>query len=166
MLRSLLLNSSYEPLSLISERTIYRLLLKEKVEVLSTWDEEIKWTNGKIKIPSVVRMKYHIKIPNLKVTFSRRAVFIRDNFCCAYCNIALTYTQATWDHILPTTRGGKSEWLNCVTACQDCNWRKGNQTPEEAKMALLWQPFVPRLRVRVDLSRIANQHPDWQLYVR
>ena len=40
-------------------------------------------------------------------------------------------------------RGGGTTWTNLVTACRDCNQRKGGHTPEQAGMALLRRPFAP-----------------------
>jgi len=47
------------------------------------------------------------------------------------------------DHVIPTSRGGKDIWTNCVTACRRCNNRKGNLRPEQANMQLLAVPFAP-----------------------
>jgi hypothetical protein len=47
--------------------------------------------------------------------------------------------------VVPTSRGGADTWLNCVTACRSCNGRKGNRLPEEARMSLLYLPYVPSL---------------------
>jgi hypothetical protein len=51
----------------------------------------------------------------------------------------------TREHIQPTSRGGQDTWMNCITACRPCNGRKGNRMPEEARMSLLYLPYVPSL---------------------
>jgi hypothetical protein len=33
--------------------------------------------------------------------------------------------------------------MNSVTACRACNERKGNHTPEQASMELIYLPYVP-----------------------
>ena len=48
----------------------------------------------------------------------------------------------TIEHIIPVSRGGKHAWMNVVTACRGCNHRKGNRTPEEARMPLLYVPYA------------------------
>lgn len=54
---------------------------------------------------------------------------------CAYCG---TMERAVVvDHLLPQSRGGTDDWHNLVLACQPCNNRKGDRTPEEAEMPLL-----------------------------
>ena len=49
----------------------------------------------------------------------------------------------TRDHVTPLHQGGKNTWSNLVTACRDCNARKGGRTPEQAKMPLIAVPFIP-----------------------
>ena len=55
----------------------------------------------------------------------------------------------TMDHVLPRSRGGATNWMNAVAAHRDCNRAKGDRTPEEAGMPLLWRPWKPS---RVDLT--------------
>ena len=51
----------------------------------------------------------------------------------------------TREHIVPTSRGGLDSWMNCISACRPCNGHKGNRLPEEARMSLLYLPYVPSL---------------------
>ena len=46
-------------------------------------------------------------------------------------------------HVTPKSRGGRDVWENLVAACVPCNNRKGNHTPEEARMTLRRKPFRP-----------------------
>lgn len=73
---------------------------------------------------------------------SRENVLRRDHYICGYCG----RTGTTYDHIVPRCQGGKTEWKNCVAACDGCNGRKGGRTPTQAGMALQVVPFVPSLR--------------------
>ena len=50
------------------------------------------------------------------------------------------------------SRGGRDRWSNVVTACRSCNTRKGNRTPEEARMPLLAVPYVPNWAEYLALS--------------
>jgi 5-methylcytosine-specific restriction endonuclease McrA len=49
----------------------------------------------------------------------------------------------TVDHLLPVSRGGEDTWENLVAACVECNNRKGDRTPEEARMSLPRHPIRP-----------------------
>jgi hypothetical protein len=69
-------------------------------------------------------------------------LFARDRSVCAYCGGHFHFDELTREHIVPVSRGGHDTWMNCITAC---NGRKGNRVPEEARMSLLYLPYVPNL---------------------
>jgi hypothetical protein len=81
---------------------------------------------------------------------TRRAVYLRDRGQCAFCGKWLLFSEATLDHIVPQSLGGKTRWENLVTACRHCNERKANRTPAQAKMPLRYQPYIPKVRLRPD----------------
>lgn len=165
MLHTLLLNSTYEPISFISERKVFKMLIKDKVEVLSHWDEEVAWGKAKIKHPATIRLHHHVRWIPRKLRFNRTAVFKRDQYSCQYCAKVLIPSKLTLDHILPKTKGGENSWRNCVTACFDCNNKKGNKTPEEAKMPLIKKPTVPQITIFHDYILIKTRHKDWDSYI-
>jgi 5-methylcytosine-specific restriction endonuclease McrA len=76
---------------------------------------------------------------------SNPKLFARDRQVCAYCGGHFRFDELTREHIVPVSRGGVDGWMNCITACRACNGRKGNRLPEEARMALLYLPYVPSL---------------------
>ncbi|MOA35414.1 HNH endonuclease [compost metagenome] len=67
----------------------------------------------------------------------RWSIWQRDNFTCQYCG---TRKLLAIDHIIPESRGGILEESNVVTACENCNSKKGSRTPEEAEMPLYKDP--------------------------
>jgi 5-methylcytosine-specific restriction endonuclease McrA len=76
---------------------------------------------------------------------SNPKLFHRDRHLCAYCGARLDFEELTREHIVPVSRGGLDSWMNCITACKACNGHKGNRLPEEARMSLLYLPYVPSL---------------------
>lgn len=76
---------------------------------------------------------------------SNPKLFARDRGVCAYCGGHFHADDLTREHIVPTSRGGLDTWMNCITACRPCNGHKGNRMPEEARMSLLYLPYVPSL---------------------
>jgi 5-methylcytosine-specific restriction endonuclease McrA len=72
-------------------------------------------------------------------------LFARDRQICAYCGGHFHLDDLTREHIVPVSRGGADSWMNCITACRTCNGNKGNRLPEEARMTLLYLPYVPSL---------------------
>lgn len=77
--------------------------------------------------------------PNL----TNKTLFERDRNVCAYCGTKYGPKDLTRDHIIPWSRGGPDTWENCVSACKPCNNWKGDKTPEEADMELLYVPYTP-----------------------
>ncbi|MCC6506421.1 MAG: CRISPR-associated endonuclease Cas9 [Alphaproteobacteria bacterium ADurb.BinA280] len=71
------------------------------------------------------------------------ALFARDRHLCLYCGQHFNRYELTRDHVIPTSRGGRDNWQNVVSACLSCNLRKGNRTPQEAHMPLLAVPYRP-----------------------
>lgn len=67
-------------------------------------------------------------------------IFLRDRFICQYCGKIFDSPELTLDHILPKSRNGKSTWENLITACKNCNVKKGDRTPNEAGMILAKKP--------------------------
>jgi hypothetical protein len=74
---------------------------------------------------------------------NNRELFHRDRQICAYCADMFPSARLTRDHVIPFSRGGNDTWMNSVTACRACNEHKGNCTPEQAGMELVYLPYVP-----------------------
>jgi hypothetical protein len=72
-----------------------------------------------------------------------RKLFRRDRHTCAYCGHRFAERALSCDHIVPQSRGGGWTWMNLVSACGPCNARKADRTPEQARMPLLYLPYVP-----------------------
>ena len=164
---ALLLTNSFEVLDFVSERKILKLLFRDKVDVIFNWEDEIiTWTSGQIKLPSVIKLTYPITRNFYRISFSRAIVIKRDESRCQYCDKKLTGHQITVDHILPTSRGGRSNFTNCVVCCKKCNTFKGNKTLEEAGMKLLRQPISPTFIPNDIETNGKIWHPEWNFFLK
>jgi len=67
---------------------------------------------------------------------------------------------------VPRSRGGESAPENLCAACFPCNQRKGDRTPEEARMPLLSNPsaFYYGLE-KAALYSAAETRPEWRKYL-
>jgi 5-methylcytosine-specific restriction endonuclease McrA len=113
----------------------------------------IRSAHIRFKIPEVILLSKYERLPKLTCHFSRRNLYKRDDCTCQYCGIKPGTKELTIDHVVPSSRGGKSTWENCVLACVDCNRKKANRLPHEAGMKLAKepkQPHVPMFRVDVN----------------
>jgi len=133
-----LLNASYEPLGKVSFKHAVGMLFRQVATVEEAHRDRMI---GPHPWPRVIRLVRYVaaKWMYRPAGYSRTGVLRRDRYRCAYCGLKATSV----DHLLPASRGGTWTWLNTVAACEPCNFRKANRTPEEAGMRLLVVPFVP-----------------------
>ena len=87
--------------------------------------------------------KIHHIISNASCTTNCLAMIVkvlRDNFSCQYC---WSNKELTFDHLLPRSKGGKTDWDNVVTACSSCNVKKGGRLLQKSGMILNQKPYQP-----------------------
>lgn len=165
MIKTLLLNNNYQIIAFITERKAIKLILKDKVDILSHWDGmKIPFINGYINYPATLRMKYYIKLKATKLNFSRKLVLRRDKYTCCYCGQIYSSNKLTIDHIIPKSAGGVNSFTNCVTACLLCNRKKANKTLEEVGMRLLHPPTAPN-KYLCYIPLDIKWHSDWLYYI-
>jgi 5-methylcytosine-specific restriction endonuclease McrA len=104
----------------------------------------IRTPSQKIAMPEVITLRIFGKVPKREVTFTRRNIYLHYGFQCSYCGQELPAKQLNLDHVMPKSRGGKTDWTNVVPSCIPCNKRKANYLPKEAGMRLLKQPARPK----------------------
>lgn len=100
----------------------------------------------RIAIPEVIVLQRYDKLPVGDVKFTRRNIYEHYNHRCCYCGKKFGTQELNLEHVLPRSRGGKTDWANIVTACVPCNLRKADRLPHEAGMALLIKPNKPKWR--------------------
>lgn len=168
----LLLNASFEPLSVITLRRAVSLLMRDRVDAACADAEVVHTSQLLMEIPKVLRLRKYVNVPRRGARWSRRSILIRDAYTCIYCGAEigdivrgrrLIRKDFTLDHILPKSRGGKNTWGNTACACARCNARKDDRLPHEAGMKLLWEPKTPR----VDYLVATIDVPDaWKIYLK
>ena len=158
---ALVLNASYEPLSVVSSRRATCLVLSDKAEILEDDGTVLRSERMVFPSPSVIRLRYMVKVPFVRrAALSRRAVFARDDHRCQYCGDPAD----SIDHVQPRSRGGQHTWENVVAACRPCNLAKRDRTPEEAGMPLIAPCRAPRSSAWVVVS--VSAIPDaWRRYL-
>jgi 5-methylcytosine-specific restriction endonuclease McrA len=139
------------------------LLFLGKAELVEASDGKvIRSVSLSMPLPSIVRLGVYIHVPYKKIILSRKNILRRDGHRCVYCgrsDISLTV-----DHIIPKARKGEDTWENLVTACVECNNRKGDRTPDEAHLKLLRKPMRPN-HVTFIRHFVGNIDDRWKPYL-
>lgn len=162
--QSLLLNASFEPLRVISWERAISLFYQNKVEIVATHEEVKRSVSFTFRVPSVVRLLRFVKVRQRRdyVPFTRSNIYARDGYKCGYCGDEKPTEDLTFDHVVPVAQGGRRDWGNIVSACIECNRKKGNRTPHEAGMTLLKQPKKPASTAMLRLTvGIRNMPKTW-----
>ena len=158
----LVLNRHYQPIHVTNVRRAFSLLYLGVARVIDpefktfdfeTWAELSLEVHGKhdvihtvnraIRVPRVIVLQLYDRIPKTKVRFSRHNIYMRDSNTCQYCGRELPRAELNLDHVVPRAQGGRTTWENVVTACGDCNLRKGSRLPRECAMFPRSSPRQP-----------------------
>ncbi len=158
----LVLNKDYRAMSICSVRRAVVLVMLQKAELVERYDGRIvRSPSTQLPWPSIIRLKMYVHFPYRKVMLTRKNILRRDNQRCQYCG---GKNALTVDHVLPKSRGGKDHWENLVAACIPCNNRKGDRTPEEARMTLRRKPFRPS-HVMFIRDFVGTMEESWKPYL-
>jgi 5-methylcytosine-specific restriction endonuclease McrA len=157
----LVLNATFEPLSVVSGRRAVVLVLAERAEHLHGTGRVLRSERLVIEEPSVVRLTRFVQVPyDRPQALSRRAVFVRDEHRCQYCGARAD----SIDHVVPRSRGGTHTWENVVAACRRCNTRKRDRLLHETPFILRKAPRPPHRSAW--FAALAGSIPDtWAPYL-
>lgn len=160
----LLLNASWEPLRVVPTRRAISLVIAGKAELLEHGDGFLRSANDEFPVPVVVRLNYMVRVPfQAAAPFSRRALRARDEGRCQFAGCKRSGT--TVEHLLPRSRGGATDWENCVLACERCNAAKGNRTLAEVGWRLKRPARAPRGAVALLAAAGVPAREEWLPYL-
>ncbi len=166
--QTLVLNASFEPLTVIDWTRAITLFYRGKAEIVAEHEREARSVTFTFRLPSVVRLLRFVKVigRDAVVPFTRTNIYARDGYACQYCGDKFSSEDLTFDHVVPQAQGGAKGWTNIVSCCVPCNRRKGARTPAEAGMALLCEPKRPTrsavlLRISIGARHVPASWRDW-----
>ena len=158
---------SYLPLSLWSWQDAVKAVFLGRVTILSEYERVIRSPSYEMQLPSVIALKDYIPTSSYPA-FTRFNVFLRDGFSCQYCFSRHATHDLTFDHVIPRSRGGFTNWENVVTACRRCNTHKGSRLIRECGMNLRrdpWRPTTYELQERGRAFPPNYLHESWRDYL-
>ena len=174
---ALVLNADYQPMSILPLslwrwQDAIKAVLTGKAQVVDVYDQvAVRAANYQVPLPSVIALTDYVPVFDKRPAFTKRNVFLRDEYRCQYCLQHFHTRDLTLDHVVPRSRGGRLQWTNAVACCKHCNGRKGSLAVSELRrvgMKLHREPFVPS---QYQLASIAGRmlprqvHETWEPYM-
>jgi Restriction endonuclease len=158
----LVLNQDYTPITVCSVNRAFLLTYTGKAELIDAKaNVKLRTVDISYPYPSIIKLNRYINITYKSVILTRHNVFKRDQFTCQYCGDS---SNLTLDHLIPKSKGGKTNWTNLVTACHPCNAKKGDYLIENADMVLNKTPVKPSFVMFLkNSSQNGNKH--WLRYL-
>ena len=163
----LLLNASYEPLTVVSWKRAITLLFSERAEMVEQdGDRVIRSAGGlEVPMPRVVRLVRMVSFASMRArrrpVFSKSALHARDGGRCQVADCGRD--GDTIDHVIARSRGGQTTWENCVLMCAAHNAAKGDQSLEELGWSLRCRPAAPAAALVV--AGVAAR-PEWAAWLQ
>ena len=143
---------SYFPLSIWPWQDAVKAIFRGSVTVISEYERVVHSPNMEMKLPSVLALNEYVHMER-KPAFTRFNVFLRDEWKCQYCGNDFKTHELTFDHVIPRSRGGRTEWENIVAACRGCNTVKGSKMPHEVGMYPMREPVQPSVHELLEHGR-------------
>ena len=134
----LVLNQSYEPLSVCSARRALLLVMRGRAQIVERLEGFVRSVSHHYAVPSVVRLDRYVNVPRRRIVLSKTNILKRDHYKCQYCENKTK--DLTVDHVIPRSKGGPSTWENLVCACFNCNNKKGDYLLSQIGMKLKSAP--------------------------
>ena len=162
--KTLVLDSSYTPRSVISSSRAFIVVYKGNAGVVEEYDCNFKICNPELIIPkpAVIRVPKYVYTQQHRVALTRENIFKRDCHSCVYCGYEEKNENLTLDHVIPKSKGGKNTWDNLVTACRWCNGEKGDLSLEEYGKDI---PVPMRPHHLMLLKSLQYIPPEWKQYI-
>lgn len=169
MSHTLILNSDYTPMAVAPLSTIHwkeaiKLVYLDQAEVLEYYDHwQVHSPSVTMQVPSVLVSKTFVKTSR-SVKFNKMNLCIRDEFQCQYCQKRFDLRLLTMEHVMPRSRGGKTNWGNISCACSSCNTKKGNRMD----MKPIREPYKPSYGEIVTKAKrlpVTIPDPKWIPYI-
>jgi 5-methylcytosine-specific restriction endonuclease McrA len=173
----LILNTYYMPVSVRPVRDAICMVLLDKAQVLKASSEEfIRSEKLRVPIPHVILLSNYYALPKRVMRANRSNILERDGYTCVYCGKKPGASKLTLDHIIPRSRWAEipsekkppefHSWENMVTACRECNTRKGSKLLAELRWKIPESyRLKPKHNIFITVNKISAEKYGWNEYL-
>ncbi len=172
MRSALVLNATFEPLSIVPARRAVCLVLEDKADLVEEEpDAALHSASLVVPVPLVVRLRYLVKVPyHRRTSLSRRAVFARDGHRCSTAATPRTRSTTSCRARAAVPTSGRTSLLRADPATSASGTARPTRpgcrcgrNPASRENSRGWRPpcsVCPRPGSRT--SRSPVDAPDWR----
>ena len=151
--RCVVLNTTYEPITIIPAKRALILFLEGKATIVEEHPAlVVRSPSQSFPLPTSIVLKEYVRgrrVYNAKALLTQRNLFVRDRYTCQYClrhkSVFSVSEKLTRDHVVPRDLGGRDVWTNVVACCSSCNNKKANYALKDTNLTLNKKPTVPTI---------------------
>jgi 5-methylcytosine-specific restriction endonuclease McrA len=132
---------------------------------IRSFDLAIRTPKLEIRVPRVVMSLLSEDMPKIKNSKSLNSVYELYDGMCQYSKVKLKKSEASRDHKIPLSRGGKDELGNIVLCHRDINSKKGNSLNEEIGLPDVI-PIIPKEKFVMDILKNHKSVPEWNYFLK
>ena len=179
MKHCLVLNADYSPIDIVGWQRAFLMIFgdnKNAYPIEYHGYTILDSAGRKHSVPSIIVLKKYVNNNNhvSYCKYTRANVFTRDDFKCMYCGHKFKADDLTIDHVIPLSRytklghkGNPNALDNVVTACYNCNVKKGNHTCTEINMYPIKTPRkVTKRECLINKIRNMKIPVEWEDYIQ
>ncbi len=168
-MRCLVLNMDYTFLGVCDWKDAICSVYANKVVVEETYDHIVRSCTMEMRVPAVIRLRKYVRVLYdriSQVSYTKKNVHLRDAYICQYCSTRCREQEATIDHVVPESQGGRNSWENTVTCCKSCNLIKGHMSLAKSRLTLIRPPTKPKGFKEIMRIKLGELHDLWLKYLQ
>ena len=104
-------------------------------------DDFIRTLHGRIRIPRVVIAINYRRLKPRRLKLNNKNLAKVFGYKCGYTGEVVPLKDASLDHYIPKSKGGRTNWENSVYTSKKLNNKKGDKTASEAGLHLRVKPI-------------------------
>jgi hypothetical protein len=164
--RVLVLNTSFEPINVCTERRAVVMIFKGVARVEEHNGHMLHSQKLSIHAPSVIRLTEYIHIPFERRSLSRKNILLRDHSTCQYCGRQYPPSELTLDHVLHARAAGSPHGIILLLAVSVAIIKRGIALPKNPGCICCADPEGFSLHVNRQIMRYLGRADEtWRKYL-
>ena len=127
---------------------------------IRSYDLTVHTPNKEIRVPRIVMSLLSDDMPMTSTSNSLNSVYDRYDGVCQYTHKKLKRSEASRDHVIPRSKGGKNTASNIVLSSKAINSWKGDRFIHDCGLPEV-VPIIPKKMFKKDVLRNTRRIPEF-----